>query len=180
MCLFLFIDHSNINSSHLYDDGLYLLEWAKIILANNVISRLTLSWPRPLSYRNQSIDLYSKSMDWFLHDNDLRHKRVKYFLSSASKPSEPMVNICISENCGNLQYDLKIMWNKRLKLYKNCLVGYLNINSLRKKIIDLRDHSVLNLDYFVLSETKIDSSSPSPIDNYKIKARRTKILTGDI
>ena len=29
-------------------------------------SSLTLSWRRPLSYRNQSIDLQSKSMDWFL------------------------------------------------------------------------------------------------------------------
>ena len=24
-----------------------------------------------------SIDLHSKSMDWFLHDKDLRHERVK-------------------------------------------------------------------------------------------------------
>ena len=38
---------------------------------------LTLSWRRPLSYRNQSIDLRSKSLDWFLYDNGLRHERVK-------------------------------------------------------------------------------------------------------
>ena len=38
---------------------------------------LTLSWWRPLSYRNQSIDLQSKSMDWFLYDNNLLHERVK-------------------------------------------------------------------------------------------------------
>ena len=38
---------------------------------------LTLSWRRPLSYRNQSIDLLCKSMDWFLYDNGLRHDRVK-------------------------------------------------------------------------------------------------------
>ena len=31
----------------------------------------------PLSYRNQSIDLQSKSVDWFLYDNGLRHERVK-------------------------------------------------------------------------------------------------------
>ena len=37
---------------------------------------LTLSW-RPLSYRNQSVDLASKSMDWFLYDNGLRHEIVK-------------------------------------------------------------------------------------------------------
>ena len=38
---------------------------------------LTLSWRRSLSYRNQSIDLLRKSMDWFLFDNGLRHERVK-------------------------------------------------------------------------------------------------------
>ena len=38
---------------------------------------LTLSWRRPLSYRNQSIDLQSKSVDWFLYNNGLRHERVK-------------------------------------------------------------------------------------------------------
>ena len=38
---------------------------------------LTLSCRRPLSYRNQSIDLQSKSMDWFLYDNGLRHERVE-------------------------------------------------------------------------------------------------------
>ena len=29
------------------------------------------------SYRNQSIDLLCKSMDWFLYDRDLRHKIIK-------------------------------------------------------------------------------------------------------
>ena len=38
---------------------------------------LTHSRRRPLSYRNQSIDLLRKSMDWFLYDNGLRRKRVK-------------------------------------------------------------------------------------------------------
>ena len=38
---------------------------------------LTLSWRGPLSYRNQSIDLQSKSMDWFLYDNGTRHERGK-------------------------------------------------------------------------------------------------------
>ena len=28
------------------------------------------------SYRNQFIDLLSKSMDWFLYDRDLLHERV--------------------------------------------------------------------------------------------------------
>ena len=38
---------------------------------------LTLSWRRPLSYRNQSTDLLWKSLDWFLYDNGLHHERVK-------------------------------------------------------------------------------------------------------
>ena len=38
---------------------------------------LTLSRRSPLSYRSQSIDLGSKSMDWFLYDYDLRLERVK-------------------------------------------------------------------------------------------------------
>ena len=46
---------------------------------------LTLSWQRPLSYRNQSIDLLRKSMDWFLYDKGVRQERVKsaeHFLSN--------------------------------------------------------------------------------------------------
>ena len=46
------------------------------VFAGKVVN-LTLSWRRPLSYRDQSIDLQSKSMDWFLCDNDLRHESVK-------------------------------------------------------------------------------------------------------
>ena len=38
---------------------------------------LTLSWRRPLSYRNQSVDLLWKSTDLFLYENGLRYERVK-------------------------------------------------------------------------------------------------------
>ena len=44
---------------------------------------LTLSWRRPISYRNQSIDLLRKSMDWFLYDIGLRHERVSRELNFA-------------------------------------------------------------------------------------------------
>ena len=36
----------------------------------------TLSRRRYLSYRNQSIDLLCKLIDWFLYDRDLRHERI--------------------------------------------------------------------------------------------------------
>ena len=42
------------------------------------VLKLTLSWRRLLPYINQSIDLQSKSMDWFLYDNGLRHERIKF------------------------------------------------------------------------------------------------------
>ena len=37
----------------------------------------TLSLRRPLSYRNQPIDFFRKSVDWLVYDNGLRHERVK-------------------------------------------------------------------------------------------------------
>ena len=48
-----------------------------LVNQTQVFVLLTLSWRRPLSYRNQSIDLLRKSVDWFLYDNGLRHVRVK-------------------------------------------------------------------------------------------------------
>ena len=41
----------------------------------------TLSWRRPLSYRNQSIDVLFKSMDWFLYYNGLRHESVNCYVN---------------------------------------------------------------------------------------------------
>ena len=52
---------------------------------------LTLSWWRPLSYRNQFIDLRSKSMDWFLYDNDLRDERVKVNVTRAMMTQEHVI-----------------------------------------------------------------------------------------
>ena len=43
--------------------------------------RLGLSWQRPLSYRNQFIDLRSKPTDWFLYHSGLRHERVKILMT---------------------------------------------------------------------------------------------------
>ena len=49
------------------------LAWCTVF---NPLCHLTLSWRRLLSYRNQSIDLLRKSVDWFLYDNSLRYERV--------------------------------------------------------------------------------------------------------
>ena len=56
---------------------LLLWQLCTAVKSKHAIDCLALSWRRPLSYRNQSIDLRSKSMDWFLYDNGLCHERVK-------------------------------------------------------------------------------------------------------
>ena len=45
-----------------------------------VKSLLTFPWRRALSYRNQPIDLQSKSTDWVLYEKDFRHERVKVLM----------------------------------------------------------------------------------------------------
>ena len=68
---------------HLFLVTIYFSIISKVTL-EDYISRsslnnisLTLSWRRPMSYRNQSIDLRNTYMDWFLYDIGLRHERVK-------------------------------------------------------------------------------------------------------
>ena len=57
-------------------------------------------------------------------------------------------------------------------------MGYLNINFLRNKIVDAREvFGKLQLDYFVLSETKLDHSFPSAqfyIENFEIRNQRAR------
>ena len=66
---------------------------------------------------------------------------------------------------------------RRLHLAKeNAIIAYLNLNSLRYKINDLRNFfQDPPLAYLVLSETKLDSSFPAAqfhIPGYQIRARR--------
>ena len=49
-------------------------------IQNENKTHLTLPWRRSLSYRNESNDLQIKSVEWFLYDRDLYHKRVKGIL----------------------------------------------------------------------------------------------------
>ena len=74
------------------------------------------------------------------------------------------------------------MRKRRLKYLRNPLIGYLNINWLRNKIIDVRELiGRLQLDYFVISETKVDSSFLSAqfhIGDYEIRNRRDRSKSG--
>ena len=72
-------------------------------------------WPRPLSYRNQSINLLCKLMDWFLYDNGLRHEKVK---KQTSK------NVPVTTFKKEKLNVLKKLKNGNLK---SVCVGYLNL-----------------------------------------------------
>ena len=79
-----------------------------------------------------------------------------------------------------LQDNLQILEDAILSLSspKNPAIAYLNFNSLKNKINDLRILiQDIPLDYFVLSETKLDKSLPTAqfhIPGYKIRARKDR------
>ena len=61
--------------------------WYLLLVLFSFFPILTLSWRRLFPYKNQSIDLHSKSMDWSLYDYSRRHERarsMKHFLISIS------------------------------------------------------------------------------------------------
>ena len=71
--------------------------------------------------------------------------------------------------------DLQIMYENRLKHPQNPLIRYQNIYSLRNKIVDAREvFEIHQLDYFVLSETRLNDSFLSAqfyIENFEIRNR---------
>ena len=72
----------------------------KILLTNTLNKKdfkwwgLTNSWQRSLFYRNQSIDLQNKSMDWCLYDKDLRHERDNFHIKTKYICSFVVYSIC--------------------------------------------------------------------------------------
>ena len=74
--------------------------------------------------------------------------------------------------------NLKTLKKDRLNYSQNPFIGYLNINSIRNNVSDIREISgKLQLDYFVLSETKTDEGFPSAqfnIHDYEIRNRRDR------
>ena len=79
--------------------------------------------------------------------------------------------------------DLEMLRDDRLKLLRNPLIAFLNINSLKNKVIDLEEIlKDLPLDYIVISETKLDESFPNSqckLNGYEVRARRDRHKHGD-
>ena len=84
----------------------------------------------PLSYRNQSIDLLSKSLDWFLYDRDLRHERGKseahWEPSQMSNPSRPV-------------HFWKLHWNKN----KNFLFSHFFVVSSFQGFVHIFEPAIM-------------------------------------
>ena len=62
--------------------------------------------------RNQSIDLQSKSMDWFLYNNGLRHERVKadgpFMDSSRARKGVEIITSLIPKTCSTVSCETDI------------------------------------------------------------------------
>ena len=114
----------------------------------------------------------------------------KIFLNTRSPPEHAHTyNIVIDRrSLGNVYHTnmqssgLQILCKLRLKYPRNLLIGYPNINSLRNKIIDVREIiGWLQLDCFVISETKSDFSFRSVqfhIEGYDVRNRRDRNKSG--
>ena len=80
---------------------------------------LTLSWRRPLLYRNQSIDLLYKSIDWFLYGNGLHHERVKSSVRKKLFRRKRNLSIVKSQPSAHIPLPIRKFSNSSsLELYK--------------------------------------------------------------
>ena len=77
-------------------------------------------------------------------------------------------------NIGLISSGFEAVRENRLKYVNNPLIGYLNTNSLRNKIVNLSEIILeLSLDYLVLSKTKINQSFSTAqfyIKGYEVRA----------
>ena len=121
-----------------------------------------------LTNKNDNAELATKNTNFEKEIN----LRLKFTPESCfSDMNSPVKSV---QDCNN---SIDRITNLRFKNPKN-LIGYLNINSLRNKIVDLREIcNSFSPDYFVIAETKLDQSFPSPqfmIDNYEIRNRKDR------
>ena len=84
-----------------------------------------------ISYRNQSIDLQSKSMDWFLYDIGLLHERVKI----ARNEYHHTKNEIVIEINGYLS--LYVIYQRPTKYLMKDPLLYIKLGSKCKPVSDL-------------------------------------------
>ena len=147
-----YVSNDNITHANLFKDGLNLLDNGKKILADNFVF-------------NVNKNFFNAS-----------------HISSHCAPDGSVDTSFKNDGAEDQSPDFEKLKEAGLNYPKNPLIAYLNINSLRNKIIDLGDiMSYLSPDYLVLSETKLDDSFPSAqfsIPDYEIRARRDRHKNG--
>ena len=124
---------------------------------------LTLSWRRLISYRNQSIDLFRKSVDWFLYDIGLRHERVKHpvvFFSNLPmnrKSTQKHLGLLLDEKLNFLEHI-----NEKLKKVTKSfnLLRKLSLTLPRSSLLIIHKSFIrLHLDYDII----YDQPNNSPL-----------------
>ena len=109
----------------------YILE----IFVGHYQAYLTLSWRSSLSYRNQSSDLQSKSMDWFPYDRYLRHERVK-----SSPTSVNLQTLIVNVACSLVKSILNFAFKEEYQSVTVCqLIIVIASLFLQNSIIDSRN-----------------------------------------
>ena len=99
----------------------------------------------------------------------------KFFLDTHTPSTNIFMNDSDLSGTSPLATDLQVLHHERLKHSKKPMIGYLNINSLRNKLTDLKVIlKYLSFDYFISKETKLHESFPNAqftLDGYEIRAR---------
>ena len=113
----------------------------------------------------------------FLADNFIVFSNNVFFRSAHTLSTKRKLGSNFKQTAELVQMvaELHLLQEERRKYLNNPLICYSNINCVRNKIADLRIITQsLPLDYFVLSETKLDESFQNArlnLDDYEIQAR---------
>ena len=97
------------------------------------ILRLTLSRRESVSRRNQSIDLLCRSMDWFLHDGNLRHERINKFKIHNKYIEEMSIDVILIFYCQTISALCQILHINQL-FNLNCTVSVRNVTTDWKEL----------------------------------------------
>ena len=158
---FEFIDHLQITTKFLWNDGIHLLNTGKSILGQNFVNRVSNFFSQKRFFLNGS----SLSGDHTI-DFEIKNKRSstvvenKFILTTLSnynslqKSSSSLFKIGALDAKSRLK-EMKAQSSDKL------ILGHLNINAIRNKFEALKFIIDNNIDIFLISETKLDDSFPT-------------------
>ena len=188
------IDNSNLSRAHLNGRGLHLNTKGMLQFAKNLIEGIRKLWNKK-KLADQNVDL-SKSHTPYDHHSRISPVVDNIFIHDSNIINNSVNSPQILKNILSNEQHESITKNKTIKLEKgkshildldglnklskehqnNPIIGYLNINSLRNKINDLRKICrKTQIHVLCIDETKLDESFPDAqfhIDGYQYPAFR--------